>query len=689
MKQEYAEQVSAKIIEQLQQGAAPWQRPWAPGEFRLPFNPTSGKEYRGINTLWLQAQGYSDPRWLTSSQAKTADVEIKPGEKGTEITYWKFHEDRKVRDKNGQVTTQRVELDRPRMFSAVVFNAEQTIGLPPLEAERSIPEFEGANAISDQTYTSIRIENGHANPYGSMAHAKEELRGDIASLMIAGRIQTAHESKHHIAYRESWIKALKEDPREIFRAAADAEKIVAHVLNNEQKLEQKPVTIDHTPPEKPMPERTYLAVPFNDKDEAKKAGAKWDKQAKSWYAPEGIDQSPLSRWIPSNVNVVKPLARTPEESFANALRDAGLVIDGRPIMDGNIHRVSVEGDKGGKTSGAYAGHMKGRIPGGYIENFKTAERINWKYEGKIGTLTPQERTKLEDEAKARLEERKAAEAYKHGHAAEAALTLWGAAKRAAPENAYCKAKGITYTATLRVVPDAIPANEYGIKIAANAKEAAAMRAENPDSKVFIAGDLLVPGYDEKGKLCTLQTINEKFKGFMKGSRKHGVSTIAGIDGPASWTIESPPIVITEGYATGDTVARLLGHPVYVAFDSGNLSAVASHLRDLYPDRPMLIAADNDHAAEKNVGAQKAQEAAQKYGAGVMLPPFAQGEKGSDWDDYARIHGDEAAKKKLEQQMVRAKIEAVFSKEKQNAIESPKLSKNISRRRESAEQDMGI
>lgn len=685
MKQEYAEQVSAKIIEQLQQGAAPWQRPWAPGELRLPFNPVSSKEYRGINTLWLQAQGYNDPRWLTSSQAKAADVEIKPGEKGTEITYWKFHEDRKVKDKNGQVTTQRVELDRPRMFSAVVYNAEQTTGLPALEARpRNSPDAAHHEA-------KIWRKNEH-EPLGSAADAKAELRAAIASLMLGERLGRGHDPKHNAAYHDSWIKALKNDPKEIFRAAADAEKIVAHVMNNEQKLEQKPVTIDHTPPEKPMPERTYLAVPFADKDEAKKAGARWDKQAKSWYAPEGIDQSPLSRWLPSTVNVVKPLARTPEESFANALRDAGLVIDGRPIMDGQIHRVSVEGDKGGKTSGAYAGHMKGRIPGGYIENFKTAERINWKYEGKIGTLTPQERMKLEDEAKARAEERKAAEAYKHEHAAEAARALWNASYIATADNPYCKEKGITSFKDLRTVPPPGALTDHaaslGIRIASNPKEAQALRKDDPEARVFVTGDLLIPGRDQEGVMWTLQTVNPNFKGFMKGSRKHGLCTVAG-DKPHHLALGATPLILAEGYATGDTVSRLTGRPVVVAFDSGNLDPVVKELREHWPDRTILIAADNDHAAEKNVGAQKAREVAQKYGAGVMLPPFAQGEKGSDWNDYARIHGDEAAKKKIEQQMARAKIEAVFSKEKQNAIESPKLSKNISRRRESAEQDVGL
>ncbi len=46
-----------------------------------------------------------------------------------------------------------------------------------------------------------------------------------------------------------------------------------------------------------MAERIWLAVPFAQKDEAKAAGARWDPQARSWYAPRP-GMSDLNRWTP-------------------------------------------------------------------------------------------------------------------------------------------------------------------------------------------------------------------------------------------------------------------------------------------------------------------------------------------------------------------------------------------------------
>ena len=57
--------------------------------------------------------------------------------------------------------------------------------------------------------------------------------------------------------------------------------------------------------------------------------------------------------------------------------------------------------------------------------------------------------------------------------------------------------------------------------------------------------------------------------------------------------KAPAIVIGEGYATADTLSQALGYATVAAFDSGNLPSVASLLRDKFPDKPFIIAGDND------------------------------------------------------------------------------------------------
>lgn len=459
----------------------------------------------------------------------------------------------------------------------------------------------------------------------------------------------------------------------------------------------------HEQPEKPMNGRTYLAVPFREKDEAKAAakaaGFKlgFDPDAKAWYAPEGVDlaASGLARWSADKANVVKSSEPKPAlDQFYDALRGAGLVVKQGDVPTtgdevGKIQRVPVIGDKGGATSGAYAFHedkkADGRVVyGGYIQNFKTGEVVPWKPEGKTPELTAVERAELANEAQARKQERDKSINAKHETTATAAQALWNASPAATADNAYCKAKGITNPVGLRTVPDTVPPElaALGIKIAKTAKEAKALRDADPANRVFKSGDLLIPGQDSDGKIWTLQSVNPYFKSLMKGGRKAGLFTFAGSDAADGGKGKSAhfdpkndtPLVLAEGYATADTVSRLMGgKAVVVAFDSGNIDAVARDLRERNPNRPLLIAADNDHNAPKeldakgkpkvNVGLVKAQEAAKAHGGGVMAPQFKDGDKGSDWNDLANTQGDEAARRMLNEQMVVAKRDAAITAER--------------------------
>lgn len=45
------------------------------------------------------------------------------------------------------------------------------------------------------------------------------------------------------------------------------------------------------------PRATMLKVPYAEKDEAKKLGARWDAARKKWYVPQGVDVEPFSRWL--------------------------------------------------------------------------------------------------------------------------------------------------------------------------------------------------------------------------------------------------------------------------------------------------------------------------------------------------------------------------------------------------------
>jgi hypothetical protein len=69
----HREEVTAALIEALENGTAPWQQSWSSsGPGSLPYNATTEKAYNGGNQLWLAVRQMKiaspDPRWATYNQ---------------------------------------------------------------------------------------------------------------------------------------------------------------------------------------------------------------------------------------------------------------------------------------------------------------------------------------------------------------------------------------------------------------------------------------------------------------------------------------------------------------------------------------------------------------------------------------------------------------------------------------------
>ncbi len=355
--------------------------------------------------------------------------------------------------------------------------------------------------------------------------------------------------------------------------------------------------------EKTMGDRTdriYLAVPYAEKDAAKALGAKWDRRRKSWYAPEGVDTAPLAKWVPDAQAAKAPVAEPPsaEAEFAEALRANGLVLEGAPMMDGRWHRVPVEDDAKGKISGSYRGFLDGR-PAGQIMNYKTGDKaVQWVATG--NPLDPAERDRLKAEAAARKADHDREMRERHQAVAKRAYGIWANAATAPADHPYLKAKGV----------------------------------EGKELRVDDKGNLLVSMHDGKGYIWNLQVIQpDGTKRFLKEGRKTGLMHV--IDGE-----KTGPMLLAEGFATASTLNRASRQPVAVAFDAGNLEPVARSLADR--GRPLVIAADDDHAVKKgNAGLIKANAAARAVGAGIIVPPFTRSEKAAgltDWNDLEKSRG---------------------------------------------------
>ena len=73
------------------------------------------------------------------------------------------------------------------------------------------------------------LHQGIKDGFGSEAYAREELRAEISSMMSSDRLGVAYEPQHGTAYVKGWVEVLKDDPKEIHKAAAEAGRISDYV----------------------------------------------------------------------------------------------------------------------------------------------------------------------------------------------------------------------------------------------------------------------------------------------------------------------------------------------------------------------------------------------------------------------------------------------------------------------------
>lgn len=355
--------------------------------------------------------------------------------------------------------------------------------------------------------------------------------------------------------------------------------------------------------------KTYIAVSWDDKDEAKKLGAKWDGQNKSWYVEKGQDLMPFKEWLIDENTVIPAKQETvaPEIEFAQHLRDCGLDVD-NPIMDGQIHRVPVIGMPGGKD-GAYCGYVDG-VPNGWAQNYVTGEKSKFVSSGT--QLTDEERAKQRAEFAQRQQEREEKRQQGYDLAANNAKRILNNSVEADNNHPYLQAKGIE--------PHIAKQNNYA--------------------------QLVIPLRNIYGDIRGVQFINEDgSKQFLSGIEKKGNFALLSEDAKDNSTI-----LICEGFATGASLHEATKLPVAVAFDAGNLEPVAKAIHEKFQNQ-IIICADNDQHKENNVGLEYAQKATQAVNGKLAVPMFTAEEKAqklTDFNDLHKSQGLEAVKRQVSQ-----------------------------------------
>ena len=157
--------------------------------------------------------------------------------------------------------------------------------------------------------------------------------------------------------------------------------------------------------------------------------------------------------------------------------------------------------------------------------------------------------------------------------------------------------------------------------------------KDPKIKITYDGDVLIPAYDENGKMWNLQTIEpDGTKYFIKGDtndsgewetgggRMGGLFFMIGEVQPDLY--DTHIICIAEGYATGMSIHMATGFPVALAFVANNLPKVGAALVNKYPNATFVYCADDD-SAKQDTGLTEAQKAVDITGGIIVLPDFKQ------------------------------------------------------------------
>lgn len=271
--------VTDRIVKSLESGVVPWRTPW---HTSAPKNLNSKKAYRGVNVFLLGAMRYTTPWWLTYKQATAMGGQVRKGEHGAPVVFWKVYD-----NKPGEQYTADGKR-KPKRFVLryyTVFNVSQCDGIEapvenevrpftPLEAAERIvtkyigkgPRVEhggdraaympGADVIhmppreafhSPEAYYSTRFHEmvhstGHPDRLNRDGIAKfdgfathnysfEELVAECGAAFLcgeAGILDTTFDNS--AAYINHWVAKLKSEPKWIVQAGGKASAAADYIL---------------------------------------------------------------------------------------------------------------------------------------------------------------------------------------------------------------------------------------------------------------------------------------------------------------------------------------------------------------------------------------------------------------------------------------------------------------------------
>lgn len=277
------ELVTARIIAQLESGVIPWRQPWRLASNLISGKPYRGVN----RLLLGGCDKYTSPYWLTFKQALDLGGHVRKGEKGSIVVFWKVDEKHsngadqdQDQDAGGQDETPRTRR-RFVLRYYYVFNLDQCEDIPadkippapagadvdqaaegiaaryldnggpklvhggaracysPIEDRVQMParaSFAGTAEYYSVLFHELTHSTGHASrldrpevcqlaAFGGDDYAAEELTAEMGAAMLCGvaGVEPPAVQDQQAAYIQSWLKALRNDPRAVVVAASRAQ----------------------------------------------------------------------------------------------------------------------------------------------------------------------------------------------------------------------------------------------------------------------------------------------------------------------------------------------------------------------------------------------------------------------------------------------------------------------------------
>ena len=298
MKNSLYDRVTRKIIDEMEAGVLPWERPWTDGSVMEPArNALTGRRYSGINVLLLWdavcERGFSTNRWMTFNQARKSAGGIRRHERATRIVFANRYLPRTERERveSGIISPQEAEV-RFRMKAYSVFNLDQLNDPPPrlwpaprkteaMERFRSVDTLVRQNRaeirsfgndayynherdfivippvarfphIDDYCATLLhelthwtghasRLRRGFGQEVSDGEYIREELIAELGAAYLSANFGIRPRARHsdYIAY---WLAALRSDSRALFVAASCATQAADFLLDRGSGARQNPLS---------------------------------------------------------------------------------------------------------------------------------------------------------------------------------------------------------------------------------------------------------------------------------------------------------------------------------------------------------------------------------------------------------------------------------------------------------------